>query len=285
MFGKNEIVGQKYFKDQDKLLITSRFFTIQGEGPHAGKPAVFIRLAKCNLACGFCDTYFDDGDWMTIDQIVRDAVNLVPREYEGQFRDIHCGVVLTGGEPMLQKQIVELSEALEMTFDWVQIETNGIVFQDVVSDIDVVVSPKCLEKNGNVVKYIKPHSNYLSDQYAFDWKLNPRIFMKFVMESPEVNVSPYNEVPEWALEWRKETGCDIFISPMNVYLQEPREAKQEQISQNIDMRSTKDEVIDFWYPGLLDMKSNEKNHKYVAEYAMKYNLRVNLQQHLYLGMA
>ena len=71
MFGKNEIVGQKYFKDvaEDQLFVTSRFFTIQGEGPFRGKPAFFIRLAKCNLNCSFCDSFFDDGDWMTFDQI------------------------------------------------------------------------------------------------------------------------------------------------------------------------------------------------------------------------
>ncbi|MDI1351528.1 MAG: hypothetical protein PSV35_01985 [bacterium] len=47
MFGTNEIVGKSYFKGakSDELLVTSRFFTLQGEGPFRGHPAYFIRLA------------------------------------------------------------------------------------------------------------------------------------------------------------------------------------------------------------------------------------------------
>jgi 7-carboxy-7-deazaguanine synthase len=48
MFGINEIVGKQFFKDakEGELLVTSRFFTLQGEGPYRGHPAYFIRLAK-----------------------------------------------------------------------------------------------------------------------------------------------------------------------------------------------------------------------------------------------
>ena len=70
MFGHNEIVGQKYFDNaDDKLFVTSIFYTLQGEGPYRGEPAVFVRFAKCNLNCGFCDTFFDDGDWLSIAEI------------------------------------------------------------------------------------------------------------------------------------------------------------------------------------------------------------------------
>ena len=87
MFGTNEIIGKKYFKDApaDSLFVTSMFFTLQGEGPYAGLPALFIRLAKCNLDCSFCDTFFDDGDWMTFDQIeskMYSAINDSGRSYQ-----------------------------------------------------------------------------------------------------------------------------------------------------------------------------------------------------------
>ena len=46
MFGLNEIVGKKYFADAgDKLFVTSIFYTMQGEGPYRGMPALFVRLA------------------------------------------------------------------------------------------------------------------------------------------------------------------------------------------------------------------------------------------------
>lgn len=54
MFGQNEVIGRKYFKDAEKLLVTSVFRTLQGEGPFAGRPAVFVRLTHCNLTCSFC---------------------------------------------------------------------------------------------------------------------------------------------------------------------------------------------------------------------------------------
>lgn len=64
MFGRNEIIGRKYFENAgDQLYVTSMFMTLQGEGPLRGEPAFFVRLAKCNLACSFCDTFFDGGDW------------------------------------------------------------------------------------------------------------------------------------------------------------------------------------------------------------------------------
>jgi len=75
MFGTNEIIGKKYFKDapERSLFVTSMFFTLQGEGPYAGMPALFIRLTKCNLDCSFCDTFFDDGEWMTFEELERKA--------------------------------------------------------------------------------------------------------------------------------------------------------------------------------------------------------------------
>ena len=79
MFGTNTIIGKKFFDKAPKesLYVTSMFFTLQGEGPYAGLPALFIRLAKCNLACSFCDTFFDDGTWMTYDEIQHKAFDTI----------------------------------------------------------------------------------------------------------------------------------------------------------------------------------------------------------------
>jgi 7-carboxy-7-deazaguanine synthase len=49
----------------DNILVKGTFFSIQGEGKHAGRPAFFVRLAGCNLKCGLCDT-----DWSKEDEKV-----------------------------------------------------------------------------------------------------------------------------------------------------------------------------------------------------------------------
>ncbi len=58
MLGKNPIL-KPVFSSGETLDVTEIFSTIQGEGPLAGEPAVFIRLSGCKLACAFCDTNFE----------------------------------------------------------------------------------------------------------------------------------------------------------------------------------------------------------------------------------
>lgn len=90
------------------------FYSLQGEGRHTGRAAVFVRFSGCNLNCAFCDTDFNGYTLMTADDIIN-AVS--------QWRA--CGfVVLTGGEPSLQADDV-LVEALHQSGFYVAVETNG----------------------------------------------------------------------------------------------------------------------------------------------------------------
>lgn len=290
MFGKNEIVGKKYFNEAgDKLYVTSIFFTLQGEGPFRGYPAVFVRFAKCNLACSFCDTYFDSGDWLTIDQIEQriDATindhfkGNVPYRYQYdeddyQVKKRSAVLVVTGGEPMLQQNIVPFLERMNQVFKDTQIESNGTAYQEIPEHTHLVISPKCSEKNGKPVKYLQPNPQVLERAD----------YLKFVMNNdPE---SPYSSVPDWALDHAREYGIEIFCSPMNVYNKEPEKAKQLRSVKNdisLEERSSVDEVISFWEDGLLDMKANQANHEYTAKYCLDNGCILNLQQHLYVGMA
>jgi len=174
IFGKNEIVGQKYFKDvsADKLFVTSMFYTLQGEGIYAGKPAFFVRLAKCNLQCSFCDAFFDDGDWLSFDQIEEKIEQALDQHFSSQSKERpdwthhwnkaslkkRMVLVVTGGEPTLQKNLGPFLERMSTMFQHTQIETNGIVHQSTIPrDTTIVMSPKCLEKEGKPVKYIQPN--------------------------------------------------------------------------------------------------------------------------------
>lgn len=121
------------------LDLHSMFYTIQGEGPFAGRPAVFIRLAGCNLQCPGCDTEYTTGR-QTIDTelIAIRAAHLADAPL----------VVITGGEPFRQdiSQLVTLLHGRGCT---VQIETNGVIGLPAGScsiwdypDVHIVVSPK-----------------------------------------------------------------------------------------------------------------------------------------------
>jgi 7-carboxy-7-deazaguanine synthase len=294
MFGTNEIIGKKYFKDapKDSLFVTSMFFTLQGEGPYAGMPALFIRLAKCNLDCSFCDTFFDDGDWLsftnldtkineTIKAYWTDKGQKVP---EWAINTSHIGklypnivLVMTGGEPLLQENISAFMKYQQkMYFKAVQVESNGIPDTVVPEGVTLVCSPKCMEKNGVATKYFSPSKTILDRADC----------LKFVMSN--YKESPYSSVPQWAHDWKAKTGKEIYCSPMNVYNSFPQKIKllrAEKGTITMAERSTVDEVISFWEPGLLDLAKNQANHEYTARYCMDHGFKLNLQMHLYASLA
>ena len=296
MFGTNEIIGKKFFKDTEpeKLFVTSMFFTLQGEGPFAGQPALFIRLAKCNLDCSFCDTFFDDGDWMTFADIERKMYDTITSFWTSKGKPVplwavpvadintrlvdfpNIVLVMTGGEPLLQDNISEFMRQQLPKFKAVQVESNGILSTDVPLGVTLVCSPKCMEKEGKAVRYYAPSKTILERANC----------LKFVMEATED--SPYAEVPDWALEWKEQTGRDIYVSPMNVYNSFPQKIKllrAEKGQITMTERSTVDEVISFWEPGLLNLEANQRNHEYVGQYCIEHGLKLNLQQHLYTSLA
>jgi organic radical activating enzyme len=293
MFGTNTITGKKFFSNapKDSLFVTSIFFTLQGEGPFAGQAAVFVRLAKCNLDCSFCDTFFDDGDWMTYDEI-DDRIAITIDSYwsdkgktvpawaysakDGSIKFPDIVLVMTGGEPLLQDNISPFMQYQLSNFKEVQVESNGILNTEVPTGVTLVCSPKCMEKNGVAVKYYSPSKTILDRADC----------LKFVMSADAE--SPYNTVPQWAHDWKARTGKDIYCSPMNIYNSLPQTIKlmrAEKGTITMAERSTVDEVIDFWEPGVLNLKENELNHKYTAHYCMDHGFKLNLQMHLYAGLS
>lgn len=121
--------------DGSSLEVHSIFHTLQGEGPFAGTPAVFIRLAGCNLQCPRCDTNYTDGRYLAGPE----AIVLDVWRVRGENTKL---VVITGGEPFRQN-LLQLVSLLLFTGFQVQIETNGTLYQDLpYSQITVVCSPK-----------------------------------------------------------------------------------------------------------------------------------------------
>ena len=115
------------------LALSEIFYSIQGEGTWTGTPAVFVRLAGCNLSCDFCDTDYSLKSIASVDDVVR-AV----REAGGT-----CPmVILTGGEPLAQAETLELIEALRRDGRRVHIESNGTIYTALPEDVWLCVSPK-----------------------------------------------------------------------------------------------------------------------------------------------
>ena len=116
------------------MRIAEIFHSIQGEGSLVGVPSVFVRTSGCNLRCVWCDTpytsWHPEGDDWTLERIWT-AVESYPARH----------VVVTGGEPMIAREIVDLTRGLRERGRHITIETAGTVFAPVACDL-MSISPK-----------------------------------------------------------------------------------------------------------------------------------------------
>jgi 7-carboxy-7-deazaguanine synthase len=117
------------------LKIVEIFPSIQGEGLRQGEPAVFVRLAGCNLRCAFCDTKraWRAGRELSIEEIIA-RVRAIRRDFAAAW------VSLTGGEPLLQ-DLRPLARLLRKEGLKIQVETNGTRYYPLAVDW-LTVSPK-----------------------------------------------------------------------------------------------------------------------------------------------
>ena len=116
------------------MRIAELFYSIQGEGILVGQPSVFIRTSGCNLRCRWCDTPYTswapEGEHMDVGAILA-AVERYPSRH----------VVVTGGEPMIAREIVELTRTLKAHDYHITIETAATVYGPVACDL-ASLSPK-----------------------------------------------------------------------------------------------------------------------------------------------
>ena len=117
------------------LTINEIFHSIQGESTHAGRPCVFVRLTACDLRCTWCDTpyAFHEGRKMTLDEVMQ------------QVGGYGCQLVeITGGEPLLQRDVYPLMQRLLDEGYSVMLETGGHrSIGEVPSQVVRIVDVKC----------------------------------------------------------------------------------------------------------------------------------------------
>lgn len=130
------------------LWVQEVFYTLQGEGPFLGRPAVFVRLGGCNLACWFCDTEFESSAWRPEPPELLEAVKAaIPA-------GARCAlVVVSGGEPLRQAVGPFVALLLAEGFA-VQFETNGTLWTPLPDDprVSFVVSPKTARVHPEVAR-------------------------------------------------------------------------------------------------------------------------------------
>lgn len=117
------------------MIVSEIFHSIEGEGIEIGRPEVFIRLTGCNLRCTWCDTKYalENGEEMSIKEILQE-VSKYPCK----------SVSITGGEPLLQKkELLELVEQLKVLDYWIQINTNGTIFDEEIFNLVNLITMDC----------------------------------------------------------------------------------------------------------------------------------------------
>lgn len=118
--------------NEPQFPIVEIFESLQGEGMNTGMPSVFVRFGKCNLACPWCDTHYNEFELWPLSQIVAKV-----RSFSAK------NVIITGGEPTLQSKISLLLDVLKQDGYFLAIETNGL--KEIPAQIDfIATSPKAM---------------------------------------------------------------------------------------------------------------------------------------------
>jgi 7-carboxy-7-deazaguanine synthase len=194
------------------MLIAEIFHSIQGEGRFTGTSSVFVRTSGCNLRCWFCDTPYTswqpEGTAWSVDAILAEVT---------RYSCAH--VVLTGGEPMLVPDLVELSAELSKRGAFVTIETAGTVDLPVVADL-MSISPKLGNSTPVGDEWAARHDQRrharevirrLVRDYAYQ--------LKFVIDQP----SDVADVEQWLTEFPEIAAENVYLMPQAITAEALRE--------------------------------------------------------------
>ena len=127
--------------------IVEIFETLQGEGFNTGMPSIFIRFGKCNLACPWCDTNYNQYETKSLEEVLAVVKGFTARN-----------IIITGGEPTIQPHLEQLLDRLKADGYFIAIETNGL--KPVPIKIDyIATSPKRLYQKS----YLKHHIPFANE--------------------------------------------------------------------------------------------------------------------------
>jgi 7-carboxy-7-deazaguanine synthase len=147
------------------MRVTEIFFSIQGEGTRAGRPCVFVRFTGCDLRCNYCDTAYAFTGGAEMD---REAILAEVARHPCRF------VLLTGGEPMLQRELPELARDLLDRGYEVAVETHG------QAPLDALPAPVI-----RIADVKTPGSGEVDPDLSWLGRLLPHDEVKFVVSSED----------------------------------------------------------------------------------------------------
>jgi len=187
------------------LRINEIFYSIQGESSRIGMPTVFVRLTGCPMRCSYCDTAyaFHDGQQKEIEEIIQEI-----KKFDTNY------VTVTGGEPLAQKNCIDLMNQLCELGYQVSLETGGALdIKDVHSKVKIILdvkTPKSNEDKNNFwpnlakIKLNDEIKFVIQDFEDFSWSVD--IIEKYqlnqnqILFSPVYNVLESEQLAEWILK-------------------------------------------------------------------------------------
>lgn len=195
------------------LRINEIFYSIQGESSRIGRPTVFVRLTGCPMRCSYCDTAyaFHAGQQQEIDEIIQEI-----KKFDTNY------VTVTGGEPLAQKNCIELMNQLCALGYQVSLETGGgLDIKDVNSQVKIILdvkTPKSNEDKNNFwpnlanIKTTDEIKFVIQDYDDFSWSID--IIKQYQLNQQQILFSPVYKVlaSEQLAEW-------ILKHQLNVRLQ------------------------------------------------------------------
>ena len=206
------------------LKVNEIYHSIQGESSKSGLPCVFVRLTYCNLRCTYCDTEyaFYEGE----DKSIKEIIN--------EVKKYNCNLVeVTGGEPLVQKESLDLMKKLcDEGFD-VMLETGGsLSLKDIDERVMIVMDLKCpsskMEKKNlyENINFLKPKDELkfvIGNREDYDW--SKEIIARYDLQDKcEILFSVvFNELePVTLVNWIIEDKLDVrYQLQMHKYIWHP----------------------------------------------------------------
>jgi 7-carboxy-7-deazaguanine synthase len=196
------------------LTVNEIFHSIQGESSYAGRPCVFVRLTACDLRCVWCDSpyAFHEGRKMSIDEIA------------AEVERFGCPLVeMTGGEPLLQKDLYPLMERLHASGHQVLIETGGHrsielvpAWATVIMDVKCPGSGEAAKHDAANFQRLRPHDEVkfvVRDRTDYEYAREVIAREGLATRVAGLLISPVHDVldPKTLAEWVLEDRLPVRL--------------------------------------------------------------------------